>query len=938
MADFKVSQLPSTSAADDGDYFIINKGNSTTSRINFTDILSGTGDNLDSRYVLLDPAPNTLQTINGTGGLRVAGIIDARLGLKVNGSPVDQNYETGYYGYSGRGFITVDGKVRMDMWGNGNIVINENVEGSRSFESKTTYVPDANGFSSGFCDFAIMSDKQVNGKARNHSGFRTLLNATGKGLNYINGFEADFTETEVNNITGYATGFLARSAIGDRAPFNYGYLSYINKALRDEDTNLTFNSAGTAQSFHLGDVYIGGNISRNTFDVWKSTLTEEEVEQYEAGTLIAPANVTTPGDGSYIRQWWYNQQSAEDRALIDEGLLEYPTSFRAENFTNTFALGDNARVHIKGGNDVTSGDIRTTGKLLVSTGAWFDQSPILSHPDVRLYVQGTPRFQHTTSYFASAGAKWYKLGTWKGFDNKAGSRLKIEFLGTQSFASNELDDEGTPGGTTTLYASINNNSPNTQPNFSGYFESTGNSVLAQARFIHDYENSSDPRYTATLYVKAQKFSACSITVETTSKSVFINDYEELDAEPTNDTEEYISEVKYVGSRNLRLQYHEWGRVGHLMMDDREYGYTAENQRPHAQLDIVGGGQLTADLVDNGSRGASIMLSGGSSSMGSGGAVLFGNMQSRVSESIGFAAIKGLLLNGSEKTTGHLAISTRPAVGSDSLAERIRITADGKIGINSKIPQQYVHIAQNGGTPSNVVVEGDIWCKPAGVDPWASDEDSQNTGTFMGRDGRINVYKNSTDTTGNYFTGVKIVRDGDQTDEEPLGSRVNMFSITDSLLFSGPPALIDNNKISIGVNTSGMIHCEKIYSGPASRDQAGTIMDNTGVYGFHAGTSAPSAVVFPHGTMGATGRSLEVHSGLQINLDVDNPANFTINTTTDDDGNEVYETIYTGPSIDVKERLETKTAALAAIKAAAEDANITTLDEFKTAIAAALANI
>ena len=72
----------------------------------------------------------------------------------------------------------------------------------------------------------------------------------------------------------------------------------------------------------------------------------------------------------------------------------------------------------------------------------------------------------------------------------------------------------------------------------------------------------------------------------------------------------------------------------------------------------------------------------------------------------------------------------------------------------------------------------------------------------------------------------------------------------------------------------------------------------------------------------------------FNLEPDNDANYV--TTTDAEGNESR--VYNGPTLDVKERLQTKTAALEAIKTAAQDASITTLADFKAAIATALANI
>ena len=40
-----------------------------------------------------------------------------------------------------------------------------------------------------------------------------------------------------------------------------------------------------------------------------------------------------------VRQWWYDQQSVEDQALIDSGELEYPERYQAANFVDTFVLG-----------------------------------------------------------------------------------------------------------------------------------------------------------------------------------------------------------------------------------------------------------------------------------------------------------------------------------------------------------------------------------------------------------------------------------------------------------------------------------------------------------------------------------------------------------------------------------------------------------------------
>ena len=74
---------------------------------------------------------------------------------------------------------------------------------------------------------------------------------------------------------------------------------------------------------------------------------------------------------------WYDQQSAEDQALIDSGELEYPERLQAANFTDTFALGDNTNISLlangkgefAGGNlDIWRNIGRTQGIQIQSEG------------------------------------------------------------------------------------------------------------------------------------------------------------------------------------------------------------------------------------------------------------------------------------------------------------------------------------------------------------------------------------------------------------------------------------------------------------------------------------------------------------------------------------------------------------------------------------------
>ena len=121
----------------------------------------------------------------------------------------------------------------------------------------------------------------------------------------------------------------------------------------------------------------------------KSTLTEEQKEQLAAGTLVAPANVSLPGDGEFARQWWYDQQVQEDQALIDSGELDYPEHLQAANFTDTFALGDNTNIKLaSSGTSEFKNDIRvdtdpsdaTTSFALLSRGQASILSEIMTIP------------------------------------------------------------------------------------------------------------------------------------------------------------------------------------------------------------------------------------------------------------------------------------------------------------------------------------------------------------------------------------------------------------------------------------------------------------------------------------------------------------------------------------------------------------------------------
>ena len=152
------------------------------------------------------------------------------------------------------------------------------------------------------------------------------------------------------------------------------YRGFSSKAPKDTTSgkNLSWNFYGetSAPNFFAGDTYIGGSTARSTRELWESTLTEEQKEQLAAGTLAIPANVSVPGDGSFVRQWWYDQQSAEDQALIDSGELEYPERYQAANFVDTFDLGENTNINLiaNEGRGEFGGGVSVTGGSTLGVG------------------------------------------------------------------------------------------------------------------------------------------------------------------------------------------------------------------------------------------------------------------------------------------------------------------------------------------------------------------------------------------------------------------------------------------------------------------------------------------------------------------------------------------------------------------------------------------
>jgi hypothetical protein len=110
-----------------------------------------------------------------------------------------------------------------------------------------------------------------------------------------------------------------------------------------------------------------------------------------------------------------------------------------------------------------------------------------------------------------------------------------------------------------------------------------------------------------------------------------------------------------------------------------------------QLTVQGTGQDTANLTDAGNKGGSLFLRATAVTSGSGGALLFGTTFGNQTP---FAALKGLVTDGTSNTIGDLAFSTRNAFGDTSLTERMRIDSSGNVLIGTTSAIEKLTVAGN----------------------------------------------------------------------------------------------------------------------------------------------------------------------------------------------------------------------------------------------------
>ena len=303
----------------------------------YPDVGDGEGGTLDSRYLKLGAGAGA-QTVQSTDTTTFNGLVEAGRGAEVAGGNVS-SITTGLFS------TNVNNLHLQANDGNGSILFKSNTVGMPTLETATKLgIVDTIPSNAAYC-VGISTEIQCETGGKNIYNMLSNFDSDASVPLSYTGFFCRLVNAGAKEVTNSWMGF--RSLISGQLTTDLvvGFQGDINKGNATGDA-FNFYAGGNADNFFLGDTYIGGTATRNTRELWESTLTEEQKEQLSAGTLAIPANVSTPGDGSFVRQWWYNQQSVEDQALIDAGELEYPERYQAANFVDTFALGTDTNIDL----------------------------------------------------------------------------------------------------------------------------------------------------------------------------------------------------------------------------------------------------------------------------------------------------------------------------------------------------------------------------------------------------------------------------------------------------------------------------------------------------------------------------------------------------------------------------------------------------------------
>jgi hypothetical protein len=101
------------------------------------------------------------------------------------------------------------------------------------------------------------------------------------------------------------------------------------------------------------------------------------------------------------------------------------------------------------------------------------------------------------------------------------------------------------------------------------------------------------------------------------------------------------------------------------------------------------GQTTANISTSTDIGSFFTARHNSSAAGAGGGLILGAQVGS------YAAIKGMLTNGSSNTSGDIAFATRTAASDSALSEKLRLTSTGRLGLGTSAPSSLLHLADAG---------------------------------------------------------------------------------------------------------------------------------------------------------------------------------------------------------------------------------------------------
>ena len=330
----------------------------------------GNGDTLDTRYVRTQGDNVNVQVITGAAGLKTNGMLETGGGIEISGGNPDNIVNGIAYNDRLRFIVQDEEALAVRTVGNFGMNINQTVNSARTASDFTS------------CQTNVVIGDHGTKNVKNFRGKIDVTDATAKDVVLFETF-ATGNPTSIDTVTN----FLASSSTA-KGTINYGFRSELN-----DSADFNYFASGSSPNFFKGDTYIGGSVSRNTLELWKSTLTEEQLEQFEAGTLVAPANVATPGDGAFARAWYYDQQDEETQLALDSGELEYPTHLAAATFTDTFALGENTKINLtSSGNGTFSGFVRANAYQDLNGNPVRDAAAVETFQKLQVAVENATNF------------------------------------------------------------------------------------------------------------------------------------------------------------------------------------------------------------------------------------------------------------------------------------------------------------------------------------------------------------------------------------------------------------------------------------------------------------------------------------------------------------------------------------------------------------------